>query len=61
MLPVAVIERNDPALTPQVVEETTRSWFSTFTVPISIFVFDQLPRTEHGKLDRPAIESIFNS
>lgn len=61
MLPVAVIERSDPQLTPQVVEETTRPWFSSFTVPISIFVFDQLPRTEHGKLDRFAIESIFNS
>ena len=61
MLPVAIIERSDPTLTPQVVEETTRPWFSTFTVPISIFVFDQLPRNEHGKLDRPAIESIFNS
>ena len=61
MLPVAVIERSDPALTPQIVEETTRPWFSSFTVPISIFVFDQLPRTEHGKLDRMAIEQIFNA
>lgn len=61
MLPVAVIERSDPSLTPQVVEETTRPWFSSFTVPISIFVFDQLPRTEHGNLDRLAIEQIFNA
>lgn len=61
MLPVAAIERNDPALTPQVIEETTRPWFSSMTVPISIFVFDQLPRTQRGKLDRCAIEAIFNS
>lgn len=59
MLPVAAIERSDPALTPQAVEEMTHQWFSSITVPISIFMFDALPRTKRGKLDRLAIESIF--
>lgn len=61
MLPVAAVERSDPAITPQTIEQTTRQWFSSITVPISIFVFDQLPRTEHGRLDRGAIEAIFSA
>lgn len=59
MLPVAAIERKDADLTPQRVEERTRSWFSGIKVPISIFMFDRLPRTNRGKLDRPAIEAFF--
>ncbi len=61
MVPVAAIERSDPALTPQVIENTTHAWFSNTTVPINIFVFDQLPRMQNGKLDRPAIEAVFAS
>lgn len=61
MLPIAVLERSDTSLTPQDVEETTRTWFASFSVPISIFVFDELPRTSHGKLDRAAIEQFFSS
>lgn len=58
-LPIAAIERSDPSLTPGAIEQMTRQWFSSITVPISIFVFDQLPRTERGTLDRAAIEAIF--
>lgn len=61
MLPVAVIERNDPLLTPQDIESETRHWFSNINVPISIFVFDQLPRTEQGTLNRRSIEAFFQS
>lgn len=61
MLPVAAIERSEPTLTPDDIADKTRQWFSNITVPISIFVFDQLPRTAKGKLDRPAIEAIFSS
>ena len=59
MLPVAAIERSEPTLTPEDIAEKTRQWFSSITVPISIFVFDSLPRTVMGKLDRSAIESFF--
>lgn len=59
MLPVAAIERRDLGLTPRHVEESTRSRFAGIKVPISIFMFDRLPRTELGKLDRPAIEAFF--
>ncbi len=61
MLPVAAIERSDPMLTPQDIENETRRWFSHINVPISIFVFDQLPRTEQGTLNRRAIEAFFQS
>lgn len=61
MLPVAALERSDATLTPQDVEATTRSWFAGFSVPISVFVFDELPRTEYGKLDRAAIEAFFSA
>ncbi len=59
MLPVAAIERSDPTLTSDEIANITRQWFSSITVPISIFVFDQLPRNSKGKLDRPAIEALF--
>lgn len=59
MLPIAAIERSEPSLTSADVANKTRQWFSNITVPISIFVFDHLPRTVKGKLDRPAIEAIF--
>lgn len=59
MLPIAAIERSIPTLTPDEVADKTRQWFSNITVPISIFVFDQLPRNVKGKLDRAAIEAIF--
>lgn len=59
MLPIAAIERNDPSLTSDVIEDLTHQWFSSITVPISVFVFDQLPRTKQGRLDRSAIEAIF--
>lgn len=59
MLPVAAIERSEPTLTSDEVADKTRQWFSNITVPISIFVFDHLPRTVKGSLDRPAIEAIF--
>lgn len=59
MLPVAAIERSEPTLTSEDVANKTRQWFSNITVPISIFVFDRLPRTVKGSLDRPAIEAIF--
>lgn len=61
MLPVAVLERSDPQLTPDDVERTTRPWFSSMAAPISIFVFDKLPRNDSGKLDKNAIEAIFQS
>lgn len=61
MLPIAAIERSIPTLTPNDIAEKTRQWFSNFTVPVSIFVFDQLPRTPKGKLDRPAIEAVFSA
>ncbi len=59
MLPIAVIERSDPSLTADTIETLTRQWFSSITAPISVFVFDQLPRTSQGRLDRGAIEAIF--
>ena len=59
MLPVAALERDDGSLTSQDVADMTRSWFEGFDVPISVFVFDDLPRNAKGKLDRPAIESFF--
>ena len=59
MLPVAVIERSDERLTSHDVADRTRFRFKDYSVPISIFIFDDLPRNERGKLDRPAIESFF--
>lgn len=59
MVPIAVIERSDPSLTPQRVEEIAHPWLSSIHAPVSIFVFDQLPRTERGRLDRPSIEALF--
>lgn len=59
MLPVAVLERNDPTLTSDYVAQSTSTRFSGLRIPISVFIFDDLPRNERGKLDRGAIESFF--
>lgn len=58
-LPVAVVERSDPALTAEAVEHTIRHWFSNIGGTLGIYVFDQLPRDIYGKLDRQLIEDAF--
>lgn len=59
MLPIAAVERSDSELTSQCVADSARSWFQWMNIPIKIFVFDKLPRTTRGKLDRSAIEALF--
>lgn len=56
--PVAVVERTNPSLTAEAVLETASPWLRGACVPKRIHMSDSLPRTESGKLDRPAIESM---
>ncbi len=59
--PVAVVERNDPGLTPEAVEETACQWLGGKGQLDGVVVVDRLPRTELGKLDRQATEEMFKN
>lgn len=59
--PVAVVERCDPALIPEAVEETAHSWLGGKAQLDGVVVVDRLPRTETGKLDRQATEEMFKN
>lgn len=59
--PVAVVERNDPALTSEAIVRISRQWLSELSMPRHIYVADSLPRRENGRLDRATIEEMFRS
>lgn len=59
MLPIAAVERTDSQLSAEKVQETMRHWYSSINGMLGIYVFDQLPRCDDGRLDRRLIESSF--
>ncbi len=59
--PVAIVEREDPALTPAVVEDTLYLWMGGKSQLDGVVVVDQLPRGENGKVDRAMTEELFKN
>ncbi len=57
--PVAIVERDDPALTPELVEDTAYLWMGGKSQLDGVVVVDQLPRTESGKVDRELTEEMY--
>lgn len=56
---VAIVEREDPTLTPEVVEDTAYLWMGGKSQLDNVVVVDQLPRREDGKVDRDMTEALF--
>ncbi len=59
--PVAIVERDDPTLTPEVVEDTAYLWMGGRSQLDGVVVVDQLPRREDGKVDRELTEEMFKN
>lgn len=56
---VAIVERQDPTLTPEIVEDTAYLWMGGKSQLDSVVVVDHLPRLESGKVDRERTEDLF--
>lgn len=59
--PVAIVEREDPTLTPEIVEDTAYLWMGGRSQLDGVVVVDQLPRREDGKVDRERTEELFKN
>lgn len=59
--PVAIVEREDPTLTPEAVEDTAYLWMGGRSQLDGVVVVDQLPRREDGKVDREQTEELFKN
>lgn len=59
--PVAIVERDDPTLTPEMVEDTAYLWMGGRSQLDGVVVVDQLPRREDGKVDRHQTEEMFKN
>ncbi len=59
--PVAIVERDDPTLTPERVEETASLWMGEKSQLDGVVVVDHLPRTEDGKVNRIRTEEMFKN
>ncbi len=59
--PVAIVERDDPTLTPEQVEETAALWLGEKSQLDGVVVVDHLPRTEEGRINHVRTEEMFKN